>query len=290
MTNSKIAQILALSIFGLAFSSGCSPVTFNSPPPAASTALASSTGATATPVPCAIQDVTRDVRVLFMVDDSGSTFSGAGGVGTDPNYTHRVDTVQSFIASYGQKTNITYSYSYFGSDVYSWDYTSGAYVLGGSGTAKGDLPLNGAIPANPFGDGANTLTAMAAFEKFGSDGSTNYGGAMQQVVDIINADNPASNSQSYVVIFMSDGQPTDLGSQAQELANVQSLVTQMAGYVPSGRFTFSTVYFGSEADTQSQANLKGMATAGGGQFVDTNVTTQYSIDSLINVPSQACSQ
>jgi hypothetical protein len=146
------------------------------------------------------------------------------------------------------------------------------------------------VPGTEFGNAADTMTALAAFQSLsGSAGTTNYGAAFAQLTNLINADGPGANGENYVVVFMSDGQPKDQGNAGTEqLNNVSSLVTQLVSLLP-GQITVSTVYFGSPSDSQSEANLQAMATAGSGQFVDTNATTQFSIDNLITVPVTACS-
>lgn len=222
------------------------------------------------PPTCTIQSVNRNLRIIFMVDDSGSTKT------TDPNDTNRVATVQNFINTYGSKTNLTYSYSYFGDN-------ASTYSISGNNF--------GSSAANVFGDAADAQSALNKFEALpvGGAGSTNYDNAFSRIKNIISADDPSQNDQSYVVVFMSDGQPTDLGSGATNQINgITQLAHDLMALAVSGRITLSTVYFGPATDTQAQNNLQTMAALGSGQFVNTNTTTSFSIDNLITVPGTAC--
>ena len=95
----------------------------------------------------------------------------------------------------------------------------------------------------------------------------------------------ASGIDGYVVIFMSDGQPTDFGND--QVGDIQKLVGQLRQLAGPNRLTVSSVFFGDSDDQKSVDNLQAMATAGSGVFVNTNVTETVTIDSLITVPSCA---
>ena len=202
-----------------------------------------------------------------MVDNSGSTLT------TDPNKTNRIATVEAFIQKYGAMANLTYSYSYFDSAAMTYDNSNSSF----------DSSSNQA-----FGNAASAQTALNLFSPIGASGSTVYSSAFERIQAIISADGPASSNASYVVAFMSDGQPKDLGNSASsQLAGIETLTNQLMALVPSGRLTLSSVYFG-PTDAGAENNLETMASLGGGQFINTNVTTNFSIDSLITIPTQAC--
>lgn len=202
-----------------------------------------------------------------MVDDSGSTAT------TDPNDTNRVATIHSFLTTYASKTNLTFSYSYFGDNAYTFDPAQSAFGVN--------------LPAQPFGTDAQAETALTEFESIGTIGNTPYAIAFDRLTAIIEGDSPSTSNQTYVVVFMSDGQPTDQGSGSAQVTGVSALVTQLMALLPSDRLSLSTVYFG-PSDADAESNLSTMAQLGGGQFVNTNVTQTFSIDNLINVPSGAC--
>jgi Mg-chelatase subunit ChlD len=218
---------------------------------------------------CVVQNVSQNLRILFMVDDSGSTAT------TDPNNANRVTTIDTFLNTYASKSNLTYSYNYFGTNAASFNMASDTFVS--------------SVPSSVFGTADDARAALTAFKNLkGTAGNTNYSSAFSRIQSIIQNDLASNSNESYVVIFMSDGQPTDQGSSAvNQINGITSLSSSLMGLAASGRITLSTVYFG-PSDAQAQNNLQTMAALGGGQFINTNVTTQYSIDNLINVPVQAC--
>ena len=205
-----------------------------------------------------------------MVDDSGSTTA------TDPNDSNRVAVIQAFLNKYSAKSNLTYSYSYFGSGVFTYDFSTAKFV---------------AQSTNAYGGASGMASALQTFESLGIDGATDYRKAFAQLTTLIENDQPAANDESYVVIFMSDGQPKDLNTPdataSEQLAGIASISDELISAAPAGRITLSTVYFG-PPDSEAENNLEAMAAIGDGQFINTNVTTQYSIDNLISVPENAC--
>ena len=205
-----------------------------------------------------------------MVDDSGSTTT------TDPNFTNRVDTINTFLNKYGSLTNLTYSYSFFGTNTSTYSMTLNSF---------------GNYTSNVFGTASNVTTAMNAFLNMSGDaGWTYYTSAFTRLEAIISSDLIANANENYIVVFMSDGEPNDpnlASTSSAELAEITSITNTLMGLAPAGRITVSSVYFGAP-DAQAEDNLTTMAALGGGQFINTNVTTSYSIDNLITVPTQAC--
>lgn len=219
--------------------------------------------------PCAIEYTRQPLKILFMVDHSGSTAK------TDPGLIQRVATVETFLASYGAQPNLSYSYGYFGTNPFLFDIRSGAFI-------QNSAPI-------PFGNAVDEAAALAKFKTLATAGGTNYKIALNSVSALIKADSMAGNKDSYVVIFMSDGQPTDLGNTAAlQLSGAQNAVNTLRNTVGKERLTLSTVFFGNNSDLNSINNLSGMAATGGGLFVNTNITKNLSIDSIINVPVQVC--
>lgn len=221
---------------------------------------------------CTVGSVNKGLRILFMIDDSGSTLT------TDPNMENRVDVIQAFLNKYASKTNLTYSYNYFGTNAATYNIVTDKFG-------------NTTTSANVFGTAADATDALNVFKALPGDaGNTYYSAAFTRIESIIQGDLAVHNDQNYVVIFMSDGQPTDPGLGSSATAQI-NLITQVSadvmGLAASGRITVSTVYFG-PTNAQAQNNLFTMATLGKGQFIDTNLTTQYSVDNLISVPITAC--
>ncbi len=57
-----------------------------------------------------LETTTSNLKVLFMVDASGSTI---GTNGTDPDKAFRTGTIQSFIDRFGSKPNFSYAFGMF---------------------------------------------------------------------------------------------------------------------------------------------------------------------------------
>ena len=109
-------------------------------------------------------------------------------------------------------------------------------------------------------------------------GGTPYRSALTMARAAVTYDvnaNPAQIS-SYVIVFLSDGQPTDYGTPIDD-NSIDGDVQTLKG---AGRVTLSTVYYG-PVDPASSGRLSRMAQIGGGKFLDTNVDGRIPIDSLI---------
>ena len=222
-----------------------------------------------------LQSTTENLRIIFMVDNSGSTGSdpSIGQVGTDPNHTIRTETVQTFITNYGSKTNFSYAYGYFSfSSAQLYDVSSGQFEQS---------------VTTPFFDVTDLSAALELYDTITPNGNTPYGAAFAEVQGAIQQDEAAGNKFNYVMVFMSDGMPTDLsGSVDNDIAKlVQGLDTAAAGN--GSLITISSVYFG-PADPSASEHLQAMATDGGGQFLNTNNGGSILISDIITVPGTTC--
>lgn len=272
--------------FVLAFSSGCNQSYF-SPVPASSldaNNLSSGSAGSASSGPsCStvLQNTTENLRIMFMVDNSGSTAT------TDPGQHYRDITVQDFLQQYQAKTNFTYFFGWFsGIDANIWDDPAQTWDVN---TAQA-----------PFGGPTALSDALSAYQQIPPGGSTPYNAAFASISGAIQTDEAAGNHWDYVVVFMSDGMPTDLGYLSGSSSDIAALDAELVGIVNNlkataaqngtSKLTLSTVYFGPEgnADPGAIEHLQDMATAGNGQFVDTNLTTNLQIADLITVPGTVC--
>ncbi len=186
-------------------------------------------------------------KVLFVVDKSGSNNT------TDTN-SYRVNTIGDFYQKHKGNTFVEWSVAVFNGS------SSESYITGFSG------------------DSAVVTAAIARIGQTTDAGSTPYKSALATARSTINYDMTTHPDQtsSYVVVFLSDGQPTDYGSPADDTAinaDVDSLVKM-------GRVTLSTVYYGPN-DAVASGRLSRMAQIGGGQFLDTNIDGRIPIDDLI---------
>jgi hypothetical protein len=284
-----------------------------------------------------------------MIDDSGST------IGTDPSNSYRINTIQTFLNQYGSKPNFTYSYNVFADGVISYDPAVEKFVMPDKiqqrfGTAD---DLKNALSAfqtltdcyhsqtnrPPYGyDGSSNLNfigyPVASYPSSCNDvlspgGGTSYGSAFAALQALIAADASSNPSQNYVVIFMSDGVPTDYvqmtkdSSQSQVCSDefviddtIKQSVDQLNTTALSGSgnsFVLSSVFFGQAstfplvqnptcsdanaysysqgiyADSWAHEHLQVMATEGNGQFTDVNQGTSFSIQDIINSTVQVCS-
>jgi hypothetical protein len=222
---------------------------------------------TCTPI---LPSYSGDLRISFMVDHSGSTKT------TDPNKYYRVDTLNKFLMTYGSKSNLTYSYGYF-SDVARLYNTNGF----GSSTNL------------PFFNSAMLQNAVNAYKALSiADTTTNYkAGIGIMKSQILYEMSLPNSSKAYSVVFMSDGMPKDLGSSPTVAA--AALVKDLVQAVTNGGggLRLSTVYFGPTASTDAKDVLKTMASAGKGQFIDTNVNNNtFDVADAIAIPGVPCGE
>ena len=148
------------------------------------------------------------------------------------------------------------------------------------------------VPRSVFGTSRDLIQALSQFTQFDGFGGTSYGSAIDAVQTMISEDS-TTTQWNYVLVFMSDGQPTDINSPAAQ--NLKSMVhsLQASAQLHKGLLTVSTVLFDPAHDwgyQDSINNLAAMASEGKGQFVDTNKisTGSLQIDDLISVPGPAC--
>jgi len=229
-----------------------------------------------------LQTTTKNVRILFMVDNSGSALT------TDPNMYYRDQTIRTFLDSYGGKTNFTYSFGYFAnSDAKLSDMTSKSYL-----TLK--KAANPNVPYNVFSDATSMSSTLTNYEKIVSSGNTPYDKAFAGLNLMIDNDPVDPNYPvSYAVVFISDGMPNPALSDIE----LQSLMDQikMKAANRGQEISLNTVYFGPAASTSTAAadailRLKAMASYGVGQFIDTNnnVGGSLAIDNVVTVPGMVC--
>jgi hypothetical protein len=221
------------------------------------------------PPGCTIGTATKPIRVMFMVDNSGSTNT------TDPKQAIRVQTLQKFLTDYGANTNLSYNFAYFaGTTAKAFNMVTNMFVTG--------------TTANAVGNSSQLATALQNYEAVAANGSTPYKAAFDSLTGTIAADETAGNKQDYAVVFLSDGQPTDITG----IANLKGLVDNVksASMVNGSAVTVNTIYFGDDTDQTSKDNLLAMSTEGAGQFVDTNKLTAGGlvINNVINVPGTNC--
>ncbi len=224
-----------------------------------------------------IEKTTQNLRIMFMVDNSGSTLD------TDPDQLIRVQTIKNFIKKYGDKVNFTYSFGFFSSDTYIFNIETQKFI---------NIQMKG-MPRSVFGNSHDLSQALNAFGKLDGSGDTNYAPALTAVKDMISQDSLGKSPWNYILIFMSDGQPSDISEPVAE--NLKRKIEQLAVVAEknSRSITTSTVLFDPLDDSQyfsSAENLKAIAGSGKGQFFDTNFPPSggLAIDDIISVPGKLC--
>jgi hypothetical protein len=225
-----------------------------------------------------IEQTSENLRIMFMVDNSGSTLQ------TDPSQFYRVQTIQNFLAKYSTKKNFTYSFGFFATNTFLFDMQNQIFK---------NVANQNQLPKSYFGHSSDLAHALDAYTRIRPDGETNYALALSQIQNMILQDEVPKIPWNYVLVFMSDGQPTDLSSPADK--NLRAMIHSLQLSVQShkGFLSVSTILFDPASDwgyQESIDNLFAMANEGKGQFVDTNKisTGSLQIDDIISVPGPAC--
>jgi len=239
---------------------------------------------------CKLENVNRPVKVMFVVDTSGSNVSPTMDDGTvactlttgcapatDPMKTFRSGSITTFFNEYQAKTNFSWGFEVFQGE------TAQSYITSGSNAS--------------FGNGTSMQSAITDFNAESDADATPYLAALDNVQAAISTD-PDLNSATpalplYFIVFMSDGYPTDaLSSDDPVTVDINALDSAISSIVAlaPGRVTLSSVYYGTINDPNAAATLENMASIGKGQFVnvDTGSTSSIVIDDLITVPVGDC--
>lgn len=246
-----------------ALTEGCSKAKFSE----SSSSTANSPTADGHSCATALQQLTVPIKVLFVVDTSGSNADDQFYYGTDNNKSLRGGSIQQFFNAYGSHTN------------YSW----GFITFAGS-TARSLIGGNPdwAVFTN---SGPVMQASINAFYNVLDDDLTPYQAALGMSAQAINADTAAAANTKYIVVFMSDGMPDPDVSDTILKASVQAI-----NNLHPGRVSFNTIYYGVD-DPEASARLSMMAATGGGRFLDVSQTghgSSFDISDLVTVPGVVC--
>ena len=257
----------------------CSPVNFDT----SRAGALSNTGVTANTVQhfyCDLTQLTIPIKILFVVDTSGSNAVATKNTGTntcgptdvgcapatDPNKTFREGSIMDFFNAYQSKTNFSWSIDGF------QDTSANSFMTGSSFV---------------FSNASDMQTAIARFNNYTDQNATPYIAGLNAAITTIANDpdlhSTAAHPPLYNVIFISDGYPTDGFDTSDGV--IQSLLA-----LAPGRVTLSTVYYGTINDSNAANALYYMSVVGQGQFVnvDTGSTSSIAFDDLINIPNGDC--
>lgn len=226
-------------------------------------------------------EVIKPVKVLFVVDQSGSNLTGTAtdSTPTDPLKEFRLKVMQDFYQQHSGKDHLSWGFiSFLGYDAH-------AFINDGADTS----PVFARDPVT-------ISTAVTNFMATPDTGRTPYKSALAMIENLITKDIALSSAQSdYLIAFITDGVPSDYcpGSPAQWLCPGQirdNLLDQdlnrIIALAPS-RIQFGTVYYG-PTDADASGRLARMAQMGGGQFVDANSNSEIKLNDVISIPKPIC--
>lgn len=214
-----------------------------------------------------LQNLTVPVKVLFVVDTSGSNAASAGYPGSDANKLMRGGSIQQFFTTYGQKTNFNWGFIVF-------QGATASALIGYSSLQ----PAFTALP-NVMQTAINNFYGIADYDK------TPYESALQLTYTTIANDTGRASNTKYIVVFLSDGIPDPAVADLTLSSEIQSILN-----LSPGQISFNTIYYGL-ADVDASNRLRMMASAGQGQFLDTNANPtgkSFAIQDVINVPGVVC--
>lgn len=220
-----------------------------------------------------LQALTRNIKVLFVVDASGSNVQNEA---TDPDKNFRKGSMQRFFNLFRNKSNFHWGLVTFQEAYYP--RVTKSYIGNSNNQAS-------------FTSNANTMaSALGAFNMSTDDGRTPYKSALSFAENIIknDADISVSSPTAYVVVFVSDGLLTDYSDgtdQAALLADVQKIQQLKPGLV-----SFNTVFYGlnDSAGLVAKQRLQNMAAMGNGAYFDASQDNYVKFEETVKVPGVAC--
>ena len=259
----KLIAVLAVSFW----ITDCSKAKFNEGSASSSSSTASASSTSCGPT---LATTSVPVKLLFVVDTSGSNSDGGtfDADSTDPAKSFRGGSIQQFFNDYAGNPFLSWGFLTFGADR--------ALNLIGTGT-------------NPIftNHAADMQVAIGRFLNSVDAGDTPYALALTQALNaVLNDPNPTKQTK-YIVVFLSDGIP----DPAVADASLQQMVSGMVASRPN-QVTVNTIYYGHDDPTAS-ARLQMMATVGKGHFLDVNnspLGKDFQIENLITVPGSNCNQ
>lgn len=219
-------------------------------------------------------NTTKNVKVLFLIDTSGSNATNNGAPGTDLGKTWRLNTINNFIDTYGSKPNFEFGFAYFQ-----------------------EAQASSLITSNGHGIFTKNMTevnqAIADLKAVKDQGYTPYDAALAVVRDMIHYDQVkmAAKDVGYVLVMVSDGTPTNSSyiDTVNGMNNLSSDVKSIMAEAP-GQISLNTVYLYNQAvPTASQKSyLQKISSLGSGAFIEANSNQTVQISDSVQVPSTVC--
>lgn len=213
-----------------------------------------------------LRDQVVPVKIVLVVDTSGSNAGGSSSAGTDPNKSMRGQALQSFFERYRTAGNFSWSFLIF-SDDQAYSLIGGSYLTPGFSNRPQDM--------------SNAIQSFYGVDDYGN---TPFRAALSMSRQAIQGDWSRTADTKYVVVFISDGVPDPAVSNQ----TLQSDVSSILGQAP-GQVTLNTIYYGPYSQSASNRLLL-MANSGNGRFLDANQSSGQTIDieSVVQVPGVVC--
>lgn len=212
-------------------------------------------------------EISRAVKFLFVVDKSGSNANAnAGNPASDPMNVRRAGNIERFFNSELARDTKNQKWAMVGFN-------------GGNATR-----LYTPNPQEFTEDPAMFRAQIARLRSDPDANATPYQAALSVASDIIRkdiADNPTDESY-YMIFFMSDGVPTDLG--AGGVTVLENTIKTMVKIRP-GRIFMSTVFYGPPVPAAKDA-LSRMADFANGKFIDLETNESFDFGELVVRPSR----
>lgn len=207
------------------------------------------------------------VKVLFVVDGSGSNFGANGSLPSDPDKQWRTSTLRDFITQHVANKNFYYGLTLF------------------KGTAsKSKIIVNG-LPGFS-NDRAVVSEGFRSFLNTPDGGNTPYKAALKMAKNIIAMDleDHASDNASYAVVMISDGHATDY-KHAYDVIPDASAIKDLA----PDRITLNSVYYSAKKiDASAPQYLKSIAHIGEGAFIVANTKQSLKLEDVIRISVKSC--
>lgn len=208
------------------------------------------------------------VKVLFLVDGSGSNFGANGSTPSDPDKQWRIDVVGRFLDAHIENPAIRYNFTLFKGT-----------------TAKSHINPNGEPGFSS--DRTVVVEGFRSFTNVADGGNTPYRAALKTAHNIIAADlqDNAADNATYAVVFISDGHPTDY-KQAHDVIPDASAIKSLA----PDRITLNSVFYSAkkEKSTSAPQYLKNIANIGDGAFIMASTQKRLTLDNVIRVSGVSC--
>lgn len=210
---------------------------------------------------------TNNVKVLFVVDGSGSNFGANGSIPSDPSKEWRTNTLRQFITENVNKPNFFYGLTLF---------------KGTTSVAK--IKVNGEPGFS--NDRAVVSEGFRSFLSTQDGGNTPYKAALRMAKNIIAADleQHMNDNTTYAVVMVSDGHATDYKNAHDVIPDAASIKD-----LAPERITLNSVFYSAKkVDASAPQYLKSIANIGEGAFIVANTKQSLKLADVVRFSEVSC--